>query len=217
MERAGNVVASTIQEREDDKAYVKEILDDAMDVTADYQMHNHLAWTTLFAKAVELLNARRRSDRVVLTDTDKYVHAAEKMLASIESKTSVGLLDLVASRLRLDRAVVADVFDDSDGTIDVIVTPRKLDPTKARATKQLALLVVAARQAAELEEWTDVDEIRRLVEDYKKYDSANFASAIKEMHDDFRIKQVGRKITVKLGRPGWDRAAELVRKLAGEE
>jgi hypothetical protein len=144
------------------------------------------------------------------------ISAIEAKQAS-DAKTSNGLLDRVAARLRLDRAIVADVFDDSDGTIDVIVAPRKLDPAKARGTKQLALLIVAARQAAEIEEWTDVDEIRKLAEDYKKYDSANFASAIKEMQDDFRLKQVGRRITVKLGRPGWDRAAEMVRRLAGEE
>lgn len=202
---------------DNDKAYVKEILEEAMFLVADFQL-NGLAWSTAYSKAVELLHERRKTGRVVSTDTEKSVHAAETMLRAIEVKTTGGgLLDRVADRLRLDRAVVADVFDDSDGSIDVIVAPRKLDPAKARATKQLALLVVSARQAAELEEWTDVDEIRRLAEDYKKYDSANFASAIKEMQDDFRFKQVGRKITVKLGRPGWERASEMVRRLAGEE
>lgn len=214
-------IQNAIDTLEKDKAYVKEILEEAMYLISDYQMKG-IEWATMYAKAVELLHERRRIGRVVLTDTDKYVHAGETMLRAIdakiaEGKTNAGLLDRVADRLRLDRATVADVFDDSDGTIDVIVAPRKLDPAKARATKQLALLVVAARQAAELEEWTDVDEIRRLAEDFKKYDSANFASAIKEMQDDFRFKQVGRRITVKLGRPGWERAAEMVRRLAGED
>jgi hypothetical protein len=203
-------------EREDDKAYVKDILEDALDVVAEFQLTG-LAWTTAYAKAVELLNDRRRTDRAADTDTADVIHSTPSGLMLIESKISSSTLDRVAARLRLDRAIVADVFDASDGTIEVIVAPRKLDATKARATKQLALLVVAARQAADLEEWTDVDEVRRFAEDYKKYDSANFASAIKEMQDDFRFKQVGRKITVKLGRPGWDRAAELVRRLGGEE
>ena len=65
-------------------------------------------------------------------------------------------------------------------------------------------------------EWTDADEIRRFVEDFKRYDSANFAASLKEMDEIFRIKQSGRKITLKLGRPGWDKAAELVATLAGE-
>ena len=205
-----------IQQRENDKAYVKDILETAMHIVEEFQLTG-LEWSTVYSKAVELLNERRMTGRVVLTGTEKYVHSADTMLRAVESKAQGGLLDRVADRLHVDRAVVADVFDDSDGAIDVIVAPRKLDATKARATKQLALLVAAARQAADLEEWTDVDEIRRLAEDYKKYDSANFASAIKEMQDDFRFKQVGRKITVKLGRPGWDRAAELVNKLAGED
>ncbi len=206
-----------MNELENDKAYVKAILEEAMSLVSDFQLTG-FAWSTAYSKAVELLHERRKTGRVVLTDTEKLIHTGETMLRAIDAKVAGGgLLDRVAARLRLDRAVVADVFDDSDGSIDVIVAPRKLDPAKARATKQLALLVVSARQAAELEEWTDVDEIRRLAEDYKKYDSANFASAIKEMQDDFRFKQVGRKITVKLGRPGWERASEMIRRLAGEE
>jgi hypothetical protein len=217
MTETRNATELAMNDLENDKVYVKEILEEAMYIVADFQL-NGLAWSTVYSKAVDLLHERRKTGRVVLTDTEKSVHAAQTMLRGIELKTTgAGLLDRVANRLRLDRAVVADVFDDGDGSIDVIVSPRKLDPAKARATKQLALLVVAARQAAELEEWTDVDEVRRLAEDYKKYDSANFASAIKEMQDDFRVKQVGRKITVKLGRPGWDRATELVRRLGGEE
>jgi hypothetical protein len=211
-----NDIQNSMDELDEDKAYVKEILEEAMYLVADFQLTG-FAWATVYSKAVELLHERRKIGRVVLTDTDKSVHAAQKMLNALESKASNGPLDRVATRLRVDKAVVADVFDDSDGGIDVIVAPRKLDPAKARATKQLALLVVAARQAAELEEWTDVDEIRRLAEDYKKYDSANFASAIKEMQDDFRFKRVGRKISVKLGRPGWERAAEMIRRLAGDE
>lgn len=127
------------------------------------------------------------------------------------------LVGTIAARLRLDREIVGEVFDETDGKIDIIVPPRKLATAKAPAVKQLALLVAVARQGADVEEWTDADEIRGFVEDFKRYDQANFASTLKQMDDIFRFKQSGRKITMKLSRPGWDRAVELITKLAGAD
>lgn len=170
-----------------------------------------------FSKAVDVIMARRTAGTVARIDTGVSVPAG--MSTSVGAPPSVAPDDLVgriAARLRLERDAVAEVFDATDGKIDIIVPPRKLAPGKAPATKQLATLVAAARQGAEIEDWTDVDEIRRFVEDFKRYDSANFAATLKEMDDIFRIKQTGRRIVVKLGRPGWDRATELVTTLAGE-
>jgi hypothetical protein len=169
-----------------------------------------------FSKAVDVIMARRTAARREQMGLEEPGPPGPLPRAGTQV-ASDDALSRIANRLRLDRAVVAEVFDEQDGKIDVIVAPKKLDPRKAPATKQLATLVAAARQGADLEEWTDADEIRRFVEDFKRYDSANFASALKEMDDIFRIKQTGRKITLKLGRPGWDRATELVAKLGGED
>jgi hypothetical protein len=171
-----------------------------------------------FSKAVDVIMARRMAVTSGRIGTGVSGPVAPSTPDRTTAPVSGGdLLSRVANRLRLEREVVAEVFDERDGQIDLIVAPRKLDARKGPATKQIALLVAAARQGADIEEWTDADEIRRFVEDFKRYDQANFASALKQMDDIFRVRQSGRKVSLKLGRPGWDRASEFVAKLAGEE
>lgn len=170
-----------------------------------------------FSKAVDLIMARRTAEASPRMETADAGSVALPMPArAARALPADDTIGRIAARLRMDRDTVAQVFDETDGKIDIIVAPRKLASGKAPATKQLATLVAAARQAADVEEWTDADEIRRFVEDFKRYDSANFASTLKEMDDIFRVKQNGRKISVKLGRSGWDRAAELVATLSRE-
>jgi hypothetical protein len=138
-------------------------------------------------------------------------------IPAIHAPTETGGRDLlakIAARLRLTEQIVSDVYEETDGAIDVIVPAARFEARKAPAAKQIALLVAAARQGAELEEWTDVDQIRHFAEEYKKYDPNNFAATLKEMDDVFRVKQTGRTITLKLSRPGWDKAAELVQAVA---
>ncbi len=168
-----------------------------------------------FSKAVDVIMARRTAETAGSMGTAGVAHAPA-VTPGATALTEGDVVGLIAARLRLDREVVGEVFDETDGKLDVIVPPRKLAAGKAPAVKQLALLVASARQAAGIEEWTDADDIRQFVEEFKRYDQANFASTLKQMDDIFRIKQTGRKITVRLGRPGWDRAAELVTTLAGE-
>jgi hypothetical protein len=171
-----------------------------------------------FSKAVDVIMARRTAETPARMETVASTPApAASAVTANRSTPADDAVGRIAARLRLDREIVADVFDEADGKIDVIVPQRKLAAGKSPATKQLATLVAAARQGADIEEWTDADEIRRFVEDFKRYDSANFAASLKEMDDIFRIKQSGRKITLKLGRPGWDKAAELISRLAGED
>lgn len=169
-----------------------------------------------FSKAVDVIIAHRRAGspagmQVGSASPSANASPRHRMPATPDT------IGAVAERLRLDREIVVQVFDETDGKIDIIVPPRKLATGKAPATKQLALLVAAARQAAEIDEWTDADEIRRIAEEFKKYDQSNFAATLKQMDDVFHIKQSGRSIKVRLSRPGWDRAAELVTKLTGEE
>ncbi len=169
-----------------------------------------------FAKAVDVIMARRTAATAAPMGTASVAPATSPSM--VRPAPAVGdLVGTIAARLRLDREIVGEVFDETDGKIDIIVPPRKLATAKAPAVKQLALLVAVARQGADVEEWTDADEIRGFVEDFKRYDQANFASTLKQMDDIFRFKQSGRKITMKLSRPGWDRAVELITKLAGAD
>ena len=76
-------------------------------------------------------------------------------------------------------------------------------------------------RAGGVDEWTDVDEIWRVVEDDNRYDSGNFASAIREMeavrvrkdNANLQIRFAGRPLTVRprwrVPSPGWSPDREL--------
>lgn len=134
-----------------------------------------------------------------------------------QERAGAALVDRIANRLGVPVDAVEAVFDDADPTRPGLVLPSAaLDSRKAAAAKQIGLLIAAARQAAGLDEWTDVDELRRVVEDYNRYDSGNFASAIREI-EAIRIRKENNKIQIQLRRPAWDNATALVRSLAGIE
>jgi hypothetical protein len=205
-----------MNEQETSKEAVAAILAEAIAAVNEADVPAELK-EAAFSKAVDVIMARRRAESPPRMETDTRGPAPVTTTAPVTRPAAADdALGRIATRLRLGRETVAEVFDEADGKIDIIVPQRKFAAGKSPATKQLATLVAAARQGADVEEWTDADEIRHFVEDFKRYDSANFAASLKEMDDIFRIKQSGRKITLKLGRPGWDKAAELVTTLAGE-
>ena len=114
------------------------------------------------------------------------------------------LLGKIASRLGVEREQLEDIFDEQDGSIGLIVAPRRLDGAVASGTKQIALLVATARQGAELEDWTSVNEIRRWCEEYKRYDSTNFSKTIGSMDNVFGMRGQKQQRQVKMSRPAWD-------------
>jgi hypothetical protein len=124
------------------------------------------------------------------------------------------LIGKIAARLQLDRNVVDQVYRVTDDTVNVIVSPRRLSPSKATATRQLAQLVAGGRQAADIEEWTDAGIIRQVVSDFGRYDSPNFASTIASMDEVFLFSGKGQSRTVKVSRPGMETISALVRNLA---
>ena len=127
------------------------------------------------------------------------------------------LLSKVAAKLKVNPETVGEVLHEKDGRFDVIVPPAKLAAGKAPGMKQLAMVVAAARQGAELDDFTDMEHIRHFAVEFNKYDSANFATDLKDLEDELRFRKEGRKIFVKLTRVGWERAAALIRQLGGEE
>ena len=73
--------------------------------------------------------------------------------------------------------------------------------------------IAPLRQGVGDEEFTPVDDIRHLVQEFGRYDGPNFASAITEMRGVFLVKGPARQRALKLTRPGWQQAADLVREL----
>lgn len=140
----------------------------------------------------------------------------EPMLPAVVQTTGslVDVIDRLATRLQLTRDAVESVYTvDGDG-VQISVDPRRIGPSKSAATRELALLVAAQRQAAG-EEQTSVDEIRTVTIEFGKYDPPNFSSSINELRGAFLVKGPPRQRLLKLTRTGWAQAADLVRELAG--
>lgn len=193
------------------KEEVKDILEASKEAVANADIPPELQ-EVAFSKAFDLLARERMGPQ-----EPRMEQPADTPTAVRRPPESESVLTRIAARLRVGQEAVESVFHAEGNGFDILVPGSRLDRTKSGATKQLALLITAARQGAELEEWTDADEIRHFAEEFKRYDSANYASSIKELSDVLLIRQSGRKILVKLSRPGWERAAELVRRLSGEE
>jgi hypothetical protein len=125
-------------------------------------------------------------------------------------------LGKIAARLNVDVEVVREVYHVEGDKFEVVVAVARLEAGMSPATKQIALLIPAARQAAGIEEWTSVDHIRKVSVDYGRYDSANFASAVRETAG-LQFRQENRKTMDRVTRPGFEAATALVRRLAGVE
>ena len=164
-----------------------------------------------FSKAVDLLSADLRSG----ANTSSGASPGTPGVQKIEKPTS--LMDRIASKLGLDVETVREVYREVDGDVRLIAPSSKLTRGKSAATKQVALLVAAARQAAEIEEFTSADIIRAIADDYRTLDSPNFAAALREMSTTFRFDGTSRNRMLKVSRPGWEEARRLVQELGGDE
>jgi hypothetical protein len=103
------------------------------------------------------------------------------------------------------------VFDVEDEDLRVIVAPSRLPTKKSAATKVLAVLVAAGRQAGGFDDgWTSSAKIRDVCRDYGKLDGPNFATALGAMKHEFAFRGKGSHREVKVTRPGFVQAHRFV-------
>jgi hypothetical protein len=126
-----------------------------------------------------------------------------------------GEMRAIADKIGLAEDVVSEVYDVKDGTLDVILPYSRIAKGAAPGARQLAVLVVAGRQAAGIDGdgWTAVAEIRAICKEFNRYDSANFASTVLEMGEWFSISGSGSVRRVKLTRAGWEHSTQLLDEL----
>lgn len=119
----------------------------------------------------------------------------------------------LARRLGRDIDRLQDIYDFSADPVALIVSPGRLAPAVSHASMQIALLVVAARQAVAQESWTPASEIRAVCQDYARFDPSNFATTLTSMHEQFAFRGKGPGREVRLTRPGWDAVSNLLDEL----
>jgi transposase-like protein len=119
----------------------------------------------------------------------------------------------LAARMGVAEDALADVFGVEDDAVTLHVASGRIPATKSRATREVALLTVAARQGAGIDEsWTDIDYIRDTLSQYNRYDMSNFSKYLRDTGDVFNFK--GKPVQhLRLTRQGWEAATELIRAL----
>lgn len=191
---------------------VEEVLREAAAAVAAADVPENLR-SVAFGKAVDLI-----AGVPVASDHDtgitKQVQAQQQRQQ--EAGSADDPLQKISTKLATEIDLIDEAFDVEDGTPKLTIPRSKLSSSKKTATKQIALLVAAARQAAEVEEWTESKVIRDAVEDYGKYNRPNFAAAISMLEDDFSFSGKGRSRKVKVRRDGFKDAGTLVKQLLGK-
>lgn len=125
------------------------------------------------------------------------------------------VLGKISAAMHVERELLELLYDVQDGKPNVVVSGKKLPDNKANATKVLAQLVVGARQAAGLEEWTPVGEVRNVVNDYGRLDSGNFATTIQQLDSVCLLRGKGTARELKVTKPGMEDIATVITALAG--
>lgn len=122
--------------------------------------------------------------------------------------------EAAASRLHVPVELVQEAFSFDGGSVEVLVPASSIAASAAAGTRQLALLGAAARQGADLEEQTPVDVIRAVCEEYKRYDSKNSMTVLSGI-DEIKIEGKGVERSVRMLRPAWERASEVLKAVMG--
>lgn len=121
----------------------------------------------------------------------------------------------LSSAFGLDRDTLELVYDIREGEPHLVIAAKRFSTQKAQATKELAQLIAAGRQAAGIEEWTTAGTIRPVVQDYGRLDVGNFASYLKQMDAVAVSRGNGRTREFKITRPGIENTADLIKTLTG--
>jgi hypothetical protein len=134
----------------------------------------------------------------------------------VNDQTEASGLARLSARVKVSESALADVFDISRENVTLHVASSRVDSTKSRATREIALLIAAARQATGADDsWTAVSHVRDALQQYNRYDTGNFSAYLRGAADAFNFRGKGTSLEMRLTKPGWEMATALIRSLAG--
>ena len=129
-----------------------------------------------------------------------------------EVRTATDLGYSLADMFGISPDDVPNLFEVADGEPKLVLDHRKLSRESATATRELTLLVCAARDALRLSTSTTL--VRSVAEDYNRLDSSNFMSTLRSMDEvAVRGRPRSRDGTLRLRKVGVDAARELAQRL----
>ena len=164
-----------------------------------------------FAKSLDhLLGARTQPQlREAKESTPK------ELVSSAKSDSTGSALSKIAAALNMDVDTVERVFEAEGDEIHIIVAPKALASAKQTATRELAYLVSASRQAAGIEDQTAAATIKDVCDHFGVLDTNNFGGAITKLGGEgLRISGSGESRHLKINKVGYEKASEIVARVA---
>lgn len=122
-------------------------------------------------------------------------------------------VDKIAAKLSWDAAAVGLVYDVDEDGVHLTVKRDSLSPTNKLAQQEVTYLLVAARQAIGLEEWTLTKTVLEAAHDRGVHDT-NVSKAISALDGDgLRFRGPKAKREMKMNAVGFSKAADIVKRL----
>ena len=132
------------------------------------------------------------------------------------TSSGISVLDAIAAVVHVDAGILRYVYAVKNGEPELSVKSSKLPTSKSAGARDIALLVMAGRQGAEIEEYTEADTIRAVCKRFSKFDSANFGKAMAALDNYVITEGKGVNIRWRLTHPGLEQASELIEKYAAQ-
>jgi hypothetical protein len=122
-------------------------------------------------------------------------------------------VDKIAAKLSLDAGAVGLVYDVDEDGVHLTVKRDNLSATNKLAQQEVTYLLVAARQAIGLEEWTLTKTVLEAAHDRGVHDT-NVSKAISALDGDgLRFRGPKAKREMKMNAVGFSKAAAIVKRL----
>lgn len=160
---------------------------------------------TAFGRVLDVLLGKPRNQASAEDDIDD----------SKSDPATDDVLSLIASKLSVPRDAVENIYFADESGLNISLPSSRLDSSKKAATKQLALLVTAGRQAGGIDKegWTAASAIREVCLEYGVYQEKHFAETLGELGDTFHKRGTPKNREFKLKVPGSEKAAALIKGL----
>jgi hypothetical protein len=137
---------------------------------------------------------------------------AAELIPDDQRRPTADRRSILARRLGINVDVTDYVYD-VGSELTLVLARSRLPSQKARATRMVAVLYAAGRQAAYEEEWTLVELIREQCRISGVLDPPNFSASLGAASDSLIMRGRGNGREVKVTRAGFEEAGRLAAEL----